>query len=88
MSNQPAPAPQWRTIPIPDRKTEYEGKYLRLFEDPPRYEDYRPTSAVYASSRRPNLKGKVVYLARRMNARDTQCSADDCSWLGSIRFWL
>jgi len=74
----------WREIPIPARKTEYEGKRLLLLANPERYEtpkQYRPDDYI----EQPDLTDWVVRLARRCNAKDTMGSPDDVSRWGSIR---
>ena len=75
---------KWREIPIPARKPEYEGKHLRLLEDPPR--DVIPLEAWpdgYPGP--PDLTDELVYVHRRMNAKDTMHSPIDVSHWGSVR---
>jgi hypothetical protein len=75
---------KWREIPVPARKADYEGKCLRLLEDPPRYEIPRSLwPDGYAGS--PDLTDMIVYVQRRMNAKDTMGSSTDVSSWGSVR---
>jgi ParB family chromosome partitioning protein len=74
----------WREIPVPERKSDYVGKYLRLMENPPQSEipkEFWPEGY----SGKPDLTGRVVYLYRRLNARETMHSMHDVSGWGEVR---
>jgi hypothetical protein len=77
----------FREIPAPAKKEDYVGCYLFLREDSPadqreyarKYFPDRPFRKNYAA------KGDVVFIVRRMNAKDTMCSSRDVSGWGAIR---
>ena len=74
----------WREIPIPSRKTEYEGKYILLLDNPERYElSRRFWPDGYNGN--PDLTDTVVWVVRRCNAKETQGSSNDVSGWGAIR---
>ena len=71
------PQQYWQDVPIPMRKGDYAGKFLRLSEQPPAihtyYREYLP---------KPD---SVVRIARRLNAYETMSTADDISSWGKVR---
>jgi hypothetical protein len=74
----------WREIPVPERKSDYAGKHLRLLENPPQGEkpkEFWPEGY----SGKPDLTGCVVYLHRRLNASETMNSMHDVSGWGNVR---
>jgi hypothetical protein len=75
---------EWREIPVPERKADYAGKHLRLLANP---EQYEPPKQFWHEgySGKPDLTGRVVYLHRRLNARETMNSAHDVSRWGDVR---
>jgi len=74
----------WREIPIPARKTEYEGKYLLLLDNPERGEIPRD-SWPHGYSGNPDITDTVVRVTRRMNSKDTWGTSTDVSRWGAIR---
>ena len=74
----------WREIPIPSRKTEYEGKHLLLLANPERHaipREFWP-DGYYGP---PDLTETVVFVTRRCNAKDTMGASSDVSRWGAIR---
>jgi ParB family chromosome partitioning protein len=80
----PERAWHWREVPIPDRKADYIGKNLRLLANPEQYDILREFWPEGYSGK-PDLTGRVVYLQRRLNAKETMNSAHDVSGWGEVR---
>ena len=76
---------KWRETPIPARKADYEGKFLRLLEDLPEENDIPRRWWPEGYSGKPDLTDMLVRLEKRLNAKDTMHSAHDVSSWGSIR---
>ncbi len=74
---------RWREIPIPSRKTEYEGKHLLLLDNPQKLD---PPREYWPAGYEPiDLTDSVVKLYKRRNAKETMHSPRDVSGWGSIR---
>lgn len=69
--------PEYKKIDPPKKKADWPGKLLELAVAPPRWQEIVPRYL-------PEV-GAIVRIARRMNAKDTQGSCDDCSHWGNFR---
>jgi hypothetical protein len=70
----------WREIPIPSRKTQYERRHLLLLDNPYKYEKLRDWERSEV-----DLTDTVVWLTRRLNAKDTMNTSHDVSNWGPVR---
>ena len=75
----------WREIPTPARKAEYAGKHLLLLACPYDFarERHKGWARMYKGV--PDLTDTVVYLLRRISAKETQGTSRDVSHWGAIR---
>ena len=69
----------WRLTPAPAKKSEYVGRCLRLGESP------EGVRSRFAERTALQLAGAVLYIARRLNAKDTIHTARDIYHWGAVR---